>query len=825
MADKKKLYFRDRAVGSVSISDNKRKYFKTKDSTSPSGHSLVAQIDMTHSGIVTRNYGFYLPSRMKDGARTFTQDYAKPVIIGHDENPLEETSPVGRVIDANYISTADSFIQNDKYLKKLFQFEDSFNQNSLDFVNYVIQNYDGKDNYAGLGHIRGTLKISDKDAIEKILDERYLTVSTSMISDSARCSVCGTDWVQSGPCEHHRGGVYDDKVCVLVPGHMAYDHLGIVNAPADPHANGFNIVGLEANATKLLDSADEYKIKDDYQVAINLFAWSDSGKTELVSLNVKEDVNLIEVKDSIQKMENAMAKKKTTKVVNDTLASRIKDAIDVSISMYRYSSEGKNPRSISMSEYMQELDDSELSKMVEGMASMMSDSATVVTDQMINDAVVKYFDDAEEFVRIEDATGEEDSSKEGQQNDSTEEEEDEGKESKDQNNYAGKKKKKKKTMDNFKLVETEDEISEESMADAVKTIKEVEGVELTDAQVQSIAEQYVLCSMGDAIATLTYGSVESVEMKDFVATFLAQEDKVVKLSDCAPELLREMINKHIAEDKQLSDEDFGKLKASDFCGMKGCFPVVDKAHYLACKAVLGEVIASDSIKGRILGAIERKADKLGLDLSDSFDNNSDSCDNDPELSIEDLVKLYNDTKTKLVEAGYEFEDSVPTETLEEVEILEAQLEAANEEVEDLQVMLDSVKVELVESLAERVVDLKVLSGNFSIEDRAEALKEHTARSVESLRDSLKDLNGQVNLSSITLNDGLASGAPEVNADDVQNPVLGDDKVTKVVKKNSDVSKDKIYDSYRHYVQKYGKKEADKWLDRVMKKNGTIPSLD
>ena len=829
---KKTAYFRDRMQGAVSVSDNKRKYFKTKDSSSPSGHSLIAQIDMTHSGIVTRNYGFYLPSKMKDGARSFTQDYAKPVIVGHDENPLEETSPIGRVISADYVSTADKFIQNDKYLAKLFKFADNVDSTSLDFVNYVIESYDGRDGYSGLGHIRGTLRISDEEAIAKILDERYMTVSTSMISDSARCSVCNTDWVHSGPCEHSRGGVYDDKVCVLVPGNMSYDHLGVVNAPADPHAHGFDIMGLKSNTATHLDSLDEYHLKDDYQVAINLFAWSDNDKKELVSLNVKEDVNLIEVKDSIQKMENAMAKKKTNKV-SETLSSRIKDAIDVSMSMFRYSSESGGHKSVSVSEYVENLSDADLSGMVEKMAAMMEDSA-VVTDQIITDAVVKYFDDSEEFERVEEVAQEQDGSgkkkkKSTDSEGSEEENEEDGKEGgeKDQTYKAdgdssGKKKKKKRSMDNFKLVETEDEVSSERVTEIAGSLKDLEGV--TDSVVKSIAEQYVLSEMGDPIARLNFGEVDSVEATDFAQKFLAYKD-AKKLTDLKPEELREMVNSHIAEDKRLSDEDFGKLKASDFCGMKGCFPVVDEDHYKASKAVLAEVIASDSIKGRILGAIERKADKLGLNVQDSFDNNSDSCDNDSELSTDDLLKLYTDTKAKLVEAGHEFEDEVSSDVHGEVEILEAQLEAANEEVEELETQLDSVRKELAESLANRVVDMKVLSGNFDIEDRSEAITEHSERSVESLKDSLKDLNGQVDLSSIKINDGLASGAPEANADDVQNPVMSEGKDSKKTKKDTAMSKDKIYDTYKHYVQRYGKKEADNWLDRVMKKNGTKPSLD
>jgi hypothetical protein len=108
----------------------------------------VAKIAMTHSGIVTKNYGFYMPGRMKDGAASFTKGFSKPVIVGHDENPMEQAEPVGRVIDANYIDTANSFVQRDSYLKSLYEFQDKKKSNkTLDFVHHVIDNYEGKDGY------------------------------------------------------------------------------------------------------------------------------------------------------------------------------------------------------------------------------------------------------------------------------------------------------------------------------------------------------------------------------------------------------------------------------------------------------------------------------------------------------------------------------------------------------------------------------------------------------------------------------------------------------------------------------------------------------
>lgn len=810
--DKNKACFRDKSVGSVSIAENKRKYFKTKDSTSPSGHSLVAQIDMTHSGIVTRNYGFYLPAKMKAGAPSFTDSYSKPIIVGHDENPLEQAEPIGRVVQADYINNTDKFVQNDRYLSNLLKFHDKKQDKTLDFVNYVIENYDGKDGYQGLGHIRGTLKITDAEAIEKVLDERYLTVSTSMSSDSASCNICGTDWVENGPCEHKRGAIYDDKVCVLIPGNMFYDHLGIVNAPADPHASGFDIMGVELNTQNDSEEKDKYQYQDEYSIAANLFAWSGD---KLISLSDNSDVDLIKVKDNIQNMESAMSKPNTK--ISDSLLKRVKDNIDIDLRLFRYGEEGKNPKSISVSEYASSLEDVDLQGMAEKIASMMSDSTSkTIKDSDISGAIEKYFQDELEVEKLEDAskgtkqTPAKTKKKKGEE----EEEEDDS--------YKGKKTKtKKKTMDGYKIVETEEELSDKEISDITDKIKSVKEANLKDSEVQKAAELYLLKDKGDVIAQLNYGSCDSVE--DFVKAY-ASKDEAEKLSELTVEQLKDKVNEHIKEEDRMSDEDFGKLKSSDFCGMKGCFPVVDANYYSAAKAVLAKVQASDSIKTRILSAIERKAEKLGLQTTDSFDSNSNTCDNNQELSTEELLKRYEDAKKELQERGHEFDDSSNNEADQELQVLEAQLEAANEESDELREQLDSVQAELVDSLAHRVVDMKILSQTFDIKDRETAIKDHKERSVESLRDSMKDLNGQVDISSVKINDGL-NKENEGTAGTIENPVHqeGDKKGSGTSK--AGFNKDKIYDAYNVYVRKFGKKEADRWLDKTMKKNGTLPSLD
>jgi hypothetical protein len=824
----KKLKIIDAIGGHVHVSKGKGKYFKTKDSASPSGHSLLAQIDMTHSGIVTRNYGFYLPARMKAGASSFMKDYNKPVLIGHDE--VADTKPVGRVINAEYVDTSDFYKSNDSYLRKLFQFKDGAEKDTmLDFVQHVIKEYDSKDSYKGLGHLRGTVKLTDAEAIEGILNETYLTVSTSMISDSATCSVCGTDWVRDGLCDHSRGQTYDDDVCVVVPGSMMYDHLGIVNAPADPHAHNFTIVSDDPQEKTIfsIDSTDKdlYKIHNDYEIAAQLFACNDKN---IVSLSSETDINLIEIKDNIQKMENAMKEK--------TIEERVKDALDIKVEVYRYSNENLGSKEITVREYMQDLN-------VEGVQAMVAQIATMLKtgDKASEDDIKKVVDEyctknfelaitktEDDLAAIEDSTnkgffGEVLYGEEILVNEDTSHKGDEGK-------VMTKKKRKKKTSkkvsDKFKLESGEDITFDSIKAEADELLK-VKDSGLDHEEVSELSEYIALYKSEDAIILATFNWKDKTH-EDMAKEYKAWKDSLIVLDDkSGDEIYTEM--KEVLGEDAMSEETYGNLKASDYCGMKGYFPVVDQAHLGAALAVLRKCKAADSVKGRILSAIYRKANRLQLDLTDNFDSKSESCNNNASISNDDAVKAFEDAKEKLIELGIEIPElmeGLKTDQDSEIDILEAQLEAANEELDSVVEENNLLKVQLSSELAIRTVDMKMLSGNFEIKDRVQEIEDHKERSLDSLKDGLKDLETQFKINDFVKDGGMKQAPSE----DIEDPTLSqkDSKSGQAVGSETNTEeqkKFKLYDEYNKKVATYGKPNADRWLARVQKQNGSIPTID
>lgn len=234
---------------------------------------LLVRIAATHAGIITRNNGFYLPDRMRTGATTFLSNFPKPILLHHDD----EADPIGRVAEAGYIDTSgsiadqyDGLVVKNKEGKEVGTITETlikdfvsdkmpFGQ-QVDVVRSLLRDTILVDQaYEGLGHIQLVANITDKEAIQKLLDGRYLTGSTGASTDAAICSVCRSDWTENGRCEHTPGAVYDGAKCFIIAGKLTYDEFSFVNKPADRHAKV-----LELHYNGIQDSvkmADEQKNK------------------------------------------------------------------------------------------------------------------------------------------------------------------------------------------------------------------------------------------------------------------------------------------------------------------------------------------------------------------------------------------------------------------------------------------------------------------------------------------------------------------------------------------------------------------------------------
>lgn len=168
------------------------KQFKLTESNGGAGtRKLLVTVEGIHTGM-TKNRTFYPGNTLEASIPTWTTPHKKPVLKNHNEY----SEPLGRIVHADYVES--SLI--DKYT------------------------------------VRKKLEITDQDAIDKVLDGRYLTLSVGGSANKVVCSVCAKDLVNEGYCGHRRGRQYDGKEAYWTIAQYTGDEISFVNMPADVNA-------------------------------------------------------------------------------------------------------------------------------------------------------------------------------------------------------------------------------------------------------------------------------------------------------------------------------------------------------------------------------------------------------------------------------------------------------------------------------------------------------------------------------------------------------------------------------------------------------------
>lgn len=189
----------------------------------------------------TRNKTFYPTANLmpsKEGTRgysSFLYPYPKPILSQHDSESRD--APVyGRV---QYVTLAET---------------------------------------AGRKYVSVIPKITDPDAIQKILDGRLLTVSIGSEADWVSCSICGCH-VNEDDCGHRRGDPYkkDDgtvEECLWHIGPMNFEELSFVICPSDTDARvlkvNSEIQKVQIDKAEGRDYSDYYleARKKNFQIAV-----------------------------------------------------------------------------------------------------------------------------------------------------------------------------------------------------------------------------------------------------------------------------------------------------------------------------------------------------------------------------------------------------------------------------------------------------------------------------------------------------------------------------------------------------------------------------
>lgn len=213
---------------------------------------LIVKMEAIHVGR-TKNFTYYTEEGLKAGLKSWTQPYNKPVLTHHNSYSGE---PVGRILEAEY---------SDKTL-------------------------------SGKPGLIFTVEITDPDAIEKVLDGRYQTVSIGASTDKVTCNICGTDRTQEW-CDHYPGKKYDEQTCHFIIGTTLGREVSYVNTPSDENAGNRSIQVVEEDETGDTKESVQMQV---FQMAEGLYQDAANPEVNLyehLNKDVKQIIDLMTAAD------------------------------------------------------------------------------------------------------------------------------------------------------------------------------------------------------------------------------------------------------------------------------------------------------------------------------------------------------------------------------------------------------------------------------------------------------------------------------------------------------------------------------------------------
>jgi hypothetical protein len=188
------------------------------------GKAIMVRMAASHWGYINKNLFYYDPTTVNNSLPTWTKPRPKPVLTGHP-GLFDSSGPecIGRILSAAYTTgVAAEFVDDD-----------------------LIPNNRPH------GYLEFSTKISDQDAIQKVIDKRYDTVSISAVATNVLCSICNTRIdVSDEECKHDRGKRYNDKgeratdgkLCYYKAGPLLGRHVAFVHMPGDQYAG---VIGID----------------------------------------------------------------------------------------------------------------------------------------------------------------------------------------------------------------------------------------------------------------------------------------------------------------------------------------------------------------------------------------------------------------------------------------------------------------------------------------------------------------------------------------------------------------------------------------------------
>lgn len=211
----------------TSLTDEERVGFA---SASKSKKGLYITYYLSHSGRRINNR-IYPTLGQQRGIDTIMKPYPKPILQNHDK----DKDPIGRFVSAEWEDLSHEAVKFFNNVNDYMEVVKAYDSNDPKEIYSVMKKYNLLTNsdWPGLGRMKVRAHITDKEAVEKFLDGRYITFSAGSSTDRHVCSICDSDWAKGDMCEHRHGRIYDGEICVFITGDFNVMEGSVVNMPAD----------------------------------------------------------------------------------------------------------------------------------------------------------------------------------------------------------------------------------------------------------------------------------------------------------------------------------------------------------------------------------------------------------------------------------------------------------------------------------------------------------------------------------------------------------------------------------------------------------------
>ena len=564
------------------VQENKRHLFECRDSKSDTGHSLLVHVAASHSGIVNGNRRFYRPDKMQESVHTWLPQKAsdgtvlrtaRPVLISHDE----KGDVLGRVLEAKYIDESWKYATEFPVVKDfLFYQRDGRKRHDLyRSVDWIVDNLVDLDEYTGLGYTDLGIRITNPEAIRKVLADEYLTVSIGFKTDAAVCSLCHTDWAKDGKCGHKLGEIEDGRHMFLIAGAMVNEELSFINFAADPFATTLSKKVLTDSLEKafflgLPINEQNTFAANGLQLTDGLIFEADLQAAEEPMFDLQAAEESIDVDTAITQLDlSAVTAELKSKDLTRSRAYTLKDSL---AAWTPESDEDKSKKRSLVSTVNVKIRVNKWDKVEDAQAA--SESAV-----------------AEELnTLMEDAKKSVEPGPSGQSKGVSKKSAEKAKEF--QQKEIASKPEHKEDDDECECAECE--------ADRAKSLKKKDSV-----------EEGTTCDLEGGC-----------DWTDWVAADQAEADYFADADGLYAEMELEMdgavkdglLPQDLITDAKLSSEKRNKLSKGSFCGPNRSFPVPDCAHVTAARRLIGRAKISDGTKSKILACVDGKSKTLKCEV-------------------------------------------------------------------------------------------------------------------------------------------------------------------------------------------------------------------